>query len=162
MSYSIDGVTMDSLTIDGVAMDTLTVDGALVWESFLPLAENFTRATSVGPSTGSIRNAGWAFDADGDVRNQNTNASLIDNGNYSTPRTGGIGANFEMKVEYVSGDTLFTGTVGSYVTLSSDTIWGLTTTLSAAKSANYSYIIREILKPANSIAGTLLFSIPAK
>lgn len=97
-------------------------------------------------------NATYALTNGGDVQ---TNAGSI--GSWITP-TSAAGAGYDVRLTYVSGDTITSGTAGSWLSLGTTRNWGLSTTIVGTVSGVYTAEIRNASTLAVLDSATITFT----
>lgn len=84
--------------------------------------------------------------------------NVTDAGDWVSNKTGLSSSDFEARMTYVSGDTVDSGTVGSWVTISSDLVWSMQRAITGTNSGVYTLEIREIANTSNIDSTTVTFT----
>jgi hypothetical protein len=96
---------------------------------------------SVSSTGGGSQTATYTLESDGDVMSNSTAFGPVDEGDWVTPKTSAPGT-YEARATLDSGDTP-TGTLGTWLALTSNRAWTLTQIATGSKEASLTVEIRK-------------------
>lgn len=142
----------DSIQADGLQIATVTVDGNnasnIVWERETGVTRSFSLSNAslvAFAQTGQTATATYRLDPDGDGEEEITRAgslpNLISNFDWTLPNEADFGDDYEVRATSVTG-TLSSGTLGSWLALSSTREWSLSSS-GSIENASISVEIRR-------------------